>query len=208
MPDETLLSQTDTHAVNEQQANASEPVETADAQTADSTGPETAAAESKPEPTPEAEEAGAPESYQAFEFPGGYGVDETILSEYQDWAKQNNFTQDQAQEGINLVSRLKQVELERWGEQQAAWVKDAKGDKEYGGEKFNQNIAVAVKAREAFGTPEFIEMLDSSGLGNHPEMVRFLFRVGSQISEGRMVAGSPNASPRTHESVLYPSMNQ
>ena len=107
-----------------------------------------------------------------------------------------------------MVSRLKQVELERWGEQQAAWVKDAKSDKEFGGEKFDQNIAVAVKARETFGTPEFVEMLDTSGLGNHPEMVRFLFRVGSQISEGRMVAGSPNASPRTHESVLYPSMNQ
>lgn len=207
MPDETLLSQTDIDAVNEQQVDDSAPVEEANAQPAETQDAETAAAESQPEPEAVSEEAGAPESYDAFEMPEGYGVDETILSEYQSWAKENNFTQEQAQEGINLVSRLKQAELERWGEQQAAWVNEAKGDKEFGGEKFDKNIAVAVKARETFGTPEFVEMLDISGLGNHPEMVRFLYRVGSQISEGRMVAGSPSASPRTHESVLYPSMN-
>ena len=211
MPDEPLLSQTDTDAIHEQQLEDAAPVEAVNAQPTQTQDAETATAESQPEPEPESEavseEAGAPESYDAFEMPEGYGVDEAILSEYQRWAKENNFTQEQAQEGINLVSRLKQAELERWGEQQAAWVNEAKGDKEFGGEKFDKNIAVAVKARETFGTPEFVEMLDISGLGNHPEMVRFLYRVGSQISEGRMVAGSPSASPRTHESVLYPSMN-
>ena len=172
----------------------------------------TEAAESKasdavePEGKEEAEVASAPESYEVFDLPDDFDMNEDTLGEYHTFAKENNLTQEQAQRGVDMVAQMKQAEMNQWVEQQKSWVDDAKSDTEFGGDKFDQSISVAVKARDSFGTPEFNEMLDSSGLGNHPEMIRFLSRVGKQISEDGVVVGGSSISNQTREAVLYPSM--
>ena len=172
----------------------------------------TEAAESKasdavePEGKEEAEVASAPESYEVFDLPDDFDMNEDTLGEYHTFAKENNLTQEQAQRGVDMVAQMKQAEMNQWVEQQKSWVENAKQDAEYGGEKFEENIAVAVKARDSFGTSEFNEMLDSSGLGNHPEMIRFLNRVGKAISEDSVVVGGNSTSALSREAVLYPSM--
>ena len=154
----------------------------------------------------ESEVASAPETYEVFELPENFDMNEETLGEYHTFAKENNLTQEQAQRGVDMVAQMKQAEMNQWVEQQKSWVDDAKSDTEFGGDKFEQSISVAVKARDSFGTPEFNEMLDSSGLGNHPEMIRFLSRVGKQISEDGVVVGGSSISNQTREAVLYPSM--
>ena len=172
----------------------------------------TEAAESKasdavePEGKEEAEVASAPESYEVFDLPDDFDMNEDTLGEYHTFAKENNLTQEQAQRGVDMVAQMKQAEMNQWVEQQKSWVDTAKQDAEYGGDKFEENIAVAVKARDSFGTSEFNEMLDSSGLGNHPEMIRFLNRVGKAISEDSVVVGGNSTSALSREAVLYPSM--
>ena len=154
----------------------------------------------------ESEVASAPEEYGTFELPDNFDMNEETLGEYHTFAKENNLTQEQAQRGVDMVAQMKQAEMTQWVEQQKSWVDDAKSDAEFGGDKFEQNIAVAVKARDSFGTSEFNEMLDSSGLGNHPEMIRFLNRVGKAISEDSVVVGGNSTSALSREAVLYPSM--
>ena len=155
----------------------------------------------------ESEVASAPEEYGTFELPDNFDMNEETLGDYHTFAKENNLTQEQAQRGVDMVAQMKQAEMTQWVEQQKSWVDDAKSDAEFGGDKFEQNIAVAVKARDSFGTSEFNEMLDTSGLGNHPEMIRFLNRVGKAISEDSVVVGGTSTtSNQTRESVLYPSM--
>jgi len=155
----------------------------------------------------ESEVASAPEEYGTFELPDNFDMNEETLGEYHTFAKENNLTQEQAQRGVDMVAQMKQAEMTQWVEQQKSWVDDAKSDAEYGGDKFEQNIAVAVKARDSFGTSEFNEMLDTSGLGNHPEMIRFLNRVGKAISEDSVVVGGTSTTGnQTREAVLYPSM--
>ena len=155
----------------------------------------------------ESEVASAPEEYGTFELPDNFDMNEETLGEYHTFAKENNLTQEQAQRGVDMVAQMKQAEMTQWVEQQKSWVDDAKKDAEFGGDKFEQNIAVAVKARDSFGTSEFNEMLDTSGLGNHPEMIRFLNRVGKAISEDSVVVGGTSTTGnQTREAVLYPSM--
>ena len=155
----------------------------------------------------ESEVASAPEEYGTFELPDNFDMNEETLGDYHTFAKENNLTQEQAQRGVDMVAQMKQAEMTQWVEQQKSWVDDAKSDAEYGGDKFEQNIAVAVKARDSFGTSEFNEMLDTSGLGNHPEMIRFLNRVGKAISEDSVVVGGTSTTGnQTREAVLYPSM--
>ena len=63
-------------------------------------------------------------------------------------------------------------------------------DKEFGGPALAENLSVAKKALDAFGTAELRTLLNESGLGNHPEIVRLFFRAGKAISEDRVVTGS------------------
>ena len=211
MPDEdTLLTQTNTESeeVVEQQAESSEIVEAEQQQQEPSTQETSETASNDEESSEDSQEAGAPEAYTDFETPEAFTVNEEALTDYRSWAQENNLTQDQAQAGVNMVTKMREAEMSQWVEQQKTWVEQAKSDKEFGGENFDKNISTAVKARDSFGTSEFSEMLDTSGLGNHPEMIRFLNRVGKAISEDKVVVSGANAGQKTRENVLYPSMTQ
>jgi hypothetical protein len=209
MPDEdTLLTQTNTASeeVVEQQADSSTTSEEVQTQAPPDEQKSDAATEDTEESNEETQEAGAPEEYSEFEVPEEYGINNETLTDYQSWAKENNLTQDQAQAGVNMVTKMQEAQVSQWVEQQKAWVDQAKSDTEIGGEKFDENISTAVKARDSFGNSEFSEMLDTSGLGNHPEMIRFLNRVGRAISEDKVIVSGANAGQRSQENVLYPSM--
>jgi hypothetical protein len=68
-----------------------------------------------------------------------------------------------------------------------------------GGAKHEENLALANKAIDAFGTPELRTFLDESGLGNHPELLRAFHKAGSAISEDQLVLGNGenNAKPKS-----------
>ena len=198
---ETLLTANTEEDGNVQQTDSS-PETTEASQPTESTESDAV----KEEGQEETEVASAPESYEVFDLPDDFDMNNDTLEEYHTFAKENNLTQEQAQRGVDMVAQMKQAEMNQWVEQQKSWVDEAKSDAEYGGEKFDESISVAVKARDSFGTSEFNEMLDSSGLGNHPEMIRFLSRVGKAISEDSVVVGGTSTGQLTREAVLYPSM--
>ena len=208
MPEDTdtLLTANTEEDGNVQQADSSTTSEEVQTQAPPDEQKSDAATEDTEESNEETQEAGAPEEYSEFEVPEEYGINDETLTDYQSWAKENNLTQDQAQAGVNMVTKMQEAQVSQWVEQQKAWVDQAKSDTEIGGESFDENISTAVKARDSFGTSEFSEMLDTSGLGNHPEMIRFLNRVGRAISEDKVIVSGANAGQRSQESVLYPSM--
>ena len=190
-------------ATNEEQSETStETTEAAATETTESTESDAAETEGQEE----TEAAGAPEEYATFDLPNDFDMNQDTLAEYHAWSKENNLTQEQAQKGVDMVAQMKQAEMDAWVQQQKSWVEDAKADAEFGNDKFDESISIAVKARDSFGTSEFNEMLDSSGLGNHPEMIRFLHRVGKAISENSVVVGGTTTAQLTREAVLYPSM--
>lgn len=88
------------------------------------------------------------------------------------------------------------------------WAELSKADKEFGGAKFNENIAVAKRALQQFGSQELVQMLDNGGMGNHPEVIRFLVKVGNAISEDKFVGGSPRGRNPGEIDLnnLYPNM--
>ena len=91
---------------------------------------------------------------------------------------------------------------------QDQWTADAKADKEFGGEALAENLSVAKKALDQFGTPELRTLLNDSGLGNHPEIIRAFYRAGKAISEDRFVpagAGVRTGGARDAAKSLYPN---
>jgi hypothetical protein len=160
------------------------------------------------EPAPPAAEeakapAEAPKAPEAYEFkaPEGRVFDSEVMASYSQVAKELNLSQESAQRLLDAVGpkmaerQMAMIEATRNG-----WADNSKSDREFGGEKLSENLGVAKKALDAFGTTELRTLLNETGLGNHPELIRFMFRAGKAISEDRMVTGAATqakAGPRS-----------
>jgi len=59
--------------------------------------------------------------------------------------------------------------------------------------KLAESLGTAKKALDAFGTPELQTLLNESGLGNHPEIIRFMVRAGRAISQDTFVPAGRQA---------------
>jgi hypothetical protein len=71
-------------------------------------------------------------------------------------------------------------------------------------------LKIAQRALNTFSTPEMGKYIESSGLGNHPEFIRLMFRIGNMVAEdGRFVQGKGNSAEVSREKQLesmYPKM--
>jgi hypothetical protein len=170
-------------------------------------------AEGKPADDKPAEDKpqGAPDEYADFTAPEGVTLNAEAIDALKAFAKEKNLTQEDAQKLVDMGAQVTQANVARLNEQiaqvQAQWLDAAKTDKEFGGDALNENLAIAARARETFGTPELKAALDTTGMGNHPEVVRFFVRVGKAISEDRLVAGTTRPAQVSREQRMYPTMN-
>lgn len=153
---------------------------------------------------------GAPAEYAEFTAPDGVTLDGEVLGSLKSVAKELNLSQAQAQKiadlGVQLQQRSAQAQTEAVARARTEWASQSKADKEFGGEKLSEHLAVASKALDQFGTPELRTMLRTTGLGNHPEVIRFMVRAGKAISEDTVVNGQRNSGPISAKD-LYPLSN-
>jgi len=155
----------------------------------------------------------APEKYEDFKAPEGVVLDGEVVSEFQAVAKELNLSQENAQKVIDrLAPKIAQKTSAQINDAVAKarteWGETSKTDKEFGGDKLTENLGVAKKALDAFGTPELRNLLNETGLGNHPEVVRFFYRAGKAINEDRLVTGGrPAGQGKDDPRVMYPNSN-
>jgi len=188
-------------------------------QTADGTKPAEGAAEGDGTKTDD-KPAGAPEKYE-FKAPENKAFDPDVISAYSEVAKELNLPQESAQKVLDVLApkiaeRYEARMLEAVQQQATTWREATTGDKEIGGAKLSENLAVAMKALDAFGSPELRKLLGAydaktnptgTGLGNHPELIRAFFKAGRAISEDKFVPGgkAPQQESRSAARALYPT---
>ena len=182
-----------TTQATEAQANSSS--EGADNQDDSSTGKETAA-ENQPN-----------EVEYNFTLPDGFTADEELTGELKALAKENGFSQEVAQKVADLGVKMQQKQAEAWQTQVDQWAEQVKADKELGGEKFDQNIALAKQALEKFGGQELKDLLQSTGFGNHPAIVRAFYNIGKSVSNDELVVSNGTSKEvGSTASILFPDM--
>lgn len=209
--DNTSAPASSTPAANSQQANDGQPA-AGDTTAAASTEGDKGTAGDKP--------AGAPEKYE-FKAPDNVALDDGVIAEFSTVAKELGLPQDAAQKVIDklapkLAEQNAQAIMKAMESANTEWLTAAKADKEFGGEKLDENLAVARKALDRFGTPELRKLLGrfdakenptGTGLGNHPELIRAFIKAGRAISEDKFVQGStqPTKGERSLAKSLYPN---
>jgi hypothetical protein len=181
-----------------------EPVTAETTTPATQTETEPVAAEKPAEAKTEVKVEGAPEKYE-FKAPEGKSYDANILSAFEASAKEANLSQDAAQKLLDTMSpKIAERQTEQIQAINKQWLDASTSDKEFGGEALNENLGVAKKALDQFGSPDLNKLLASTGLGNHPEIIRAFYKVGKAIGEDKFVSGSaPAGKGRTAASVLY-----
>lgn len=153
-----------------------------------------------------------PETYE-FNMPDGVELDEAKAADFSLMAKDASLTQAQADKFVGLYQKAQTDGLEAqqaaWQDQLAAWRDEASSDKEIGGVKFQENIGLAKKGLDVFGNEALKEALNTSGMGNHPEVIRMLTKIGAAVSDDSFVFGKNAPQERkSHADILFPNQGK
>lgn len=172
-------------------------VDTTAATTPDQKAAEAASTETKAE---------APEAYE-LKMPEGVELDKAAADEFTTIAKELKLSAADAQKVADVGAKMAQRQVEAHTRLVESWTESVKTDKEIGGDNLAENLGVARKAIDTFGSDSFKSLLNQSGLGNHPEVVKFAYKVGKAISEDRFVTGGAKSAETDTAKKLFPNMN-
>ena len=142
---------------------------------------------------------GAPEKYEFNDKVADAPevLDPEVLTAFGEVAKELDLPQEAAQKVLDKVAPVIQARQAKEVEKaRTEWAEKSQSDEEFGGENLSSNLEVAKSALDAFGTDPLKQLLAESGLGNHPEVIRFMYRAGKAISEDSYVGNSQGANPK------------
>lgn len=180
--------------------------------------PEKAVQSEEPAPTPSP-------VYDAFKAPEGVTLDQervgkfsALLADLEVKGKADHaLVQEFGQKAVDFhVSEIKQVQEDlnklyttAWEKQKTDWKDTFLKDPNIGGDKFQGTVDSALTfIRTHGGTPEqqteFRNLMESSGLGNHPAMIRLLANAGRAMQEGApLAATTPVPTVKSRTATLY-----
>lgn len=182
----------------------------------------------KPEDKPEdkkSEAKGPPEAYADYTVPEGYTLDPEIKTKADAVFKDLGLDQAGAQKLVDFyiaqTNEAFEAPFKAYQDTVSDWRKaaeahpDLRGKLGPGGEI---NVSIA-KALDSIGDPalskEFREVMDLTGVGNHPAFIRTIARWAAALGEGTHVAGNgpsptgqskPGTAPPSAAAAIWPSL--
>jgi hypothetical protein len=157
----------------------------------------------------EAGEQGPPEQYE-FQAPEGMELDQDALAQVEPVFRELGLNNEQAQKVLdahmNHMASFQQQQEQQRQQQVEQWANEVRQDPDIGGDKLDENLATARKALDTFASEGFQKLLDQTGLGNHPDVVKTFHAIGQKVSEDNLVTGdSPGNEPPNPANLLYPN---
>lgn len=144
-----------------------------------------------------------------IKLPEGLQAPEEMLSSFTDVMNDANLSPaERAEKLMNLhADAMKQASeeiSEQWTKTREGWVDQVKKDPEIGGDKLESEVLPTIgKVMEEFGSEDLRNLMDESGMGDHPEFVKFMYKIGKSFQEGAPVSGSPSDAPKSLADRLY-----
>jgi polyhydroxyalkanoate synthesis regulator phasin len=207
-PGSTMLGKaTETDDVNQGGEEASEGTKGTD----EGEGKETS--EEKDGEADKSKEDGVPDEYADFNIPDGFEVDQVAIDAFKPLAKELELTQEQAQKLVDFYNDGAQKTSDEsqtyYSDLMTEWQETVRSDKELGGKNFEGSLSAARSALDAFATPELYEIFETTGMGNHPEMVRVFARIGKAVKDDAIrVGGANTAVAKDPADILFPNQNK
>lgn len=144
-----------------------------------------------------------------FKLPDGMQLDKAAVDAFVPIAKELKLSPEQAQKFVDLKVKDVQNQVEAWQRQTVQWVDEVRGDAEIGGDNLEKSLAYSKAAMDFIGDPKLKELLDSTGYGNHPTLVRAFVKIGKQLAPDTFVGGKREPAANSEDAALakmYPTM--
>jgi hypothetical protein len=136
-------------------------------------------------------------------------MDVGMVAELNGLAKDMNLSQVGAQKLVDLQVKMTQKQEDlghaQFNQMKAEWETETK--KELGA-SFEADMALVRKTAQRFATPELLQLLADTGVGNHKAMVAFMRTIGNSIAEDVPVAGAGAAGEKSDVEVLFGEGNK
>lgn len=156
-----------------------------------------------------------PEAYE-LTLPEGMALDADLLGEATPVFKEIGLTNEAANKLMPFAAKLLEKSrtsfetqmLEAGSAQRKAWLDEAKSAEDIGGPKWDATLGVAAKGLDAMGFKagtQFRALLNDSGLGNHPDMIRAFAKLGELAGEEGDFARADAGAPVDALSEMYPN---
>jgi len=151
-----------------------------------------------------------PETYD-IKVPEGVELDTGTLDIFSPIFKELGLTTEGAQKLVdayvpmlqNSSDNQRQESLKAYEEIVNEWRSESLKDL---GADAKTALSFCAKAREKFGSDELKEVLESTGIGNHKAMIRFMEKIGKTISEDSLVEGARRPDEKDPLKIMYPTM--
>ena len=176
------------------------------------------------------------QGYEPFEIPEGFSMNDEQLSDVTAFAKDLGLDQANAQKAVDkhfeMLAKVRDQGTQAQESMHQEWAASVRSDKEFGGGDLQENISGARKAMNAFSEPakdakgkavlhkegpmkgqqmtEIEVLMNESGWGNHPAMIRVFHRINKAMSADSFVTGqiAPPATKKTQAETMYPEMGK
>lgn len=83
------------------------------------------------------------------------------------------------------------------------WDADARADADFGGANYDANVQSALAGVRAVGSPELVDILDQSGLGSHPAVLKAFAKIGKHAQESPILGGEGGKGNVSFANALY-----
>ncbi len=144
--------------------------------------------------------------YAALVLPENSSLTAQMFDELKQHAAAIKLPLQSAQKWVELEDKRLQQQAQEQAQtkraQEQAWAQETQA---MYGAAWQEEVSRAVRAADVFGGPELRQLLEETGLGNHPAIVRTFAAVGKRIAEDVSVGGTAGDVPsdKTFTQALY-----
>lgn len=153
-----------------------------------------------------------PETYE-FKMPDGMEMDAGLAEAAGPVFKELGLTQEQADQVTDMYAKAMEQQVQEaedaFNKQLDSWKQDLMKDQDFGGDNFDENAGKVFEfineTVPADIKDDLMGMLGSTGVGNHPALVKYMFHLSNAfpVGEDQPGSGSPVSGPRDLASNMY-----
>lgn len=150
-------------------------------------------------------------SYSELKVPDAIRADAALVDGFKDLAVAQKIAPEAAQALLDyyteVTTKVQAAQIEAWTTTQAQWKSELDAMPELQGDRRAQTENLLGQAITEFGDASVREALNTTGLGNHPGLVRLIYNMASRLVEDSPhPQGRPTGTPpsrRTPAEIMY-----
>lgn len=151
----------------------------------------------------------SPDDY-VFQFAPETVVDTALIDEFRRFAFEQKMSLENARLMAKFYEQYVLGQSKKQNQEQTELLqsmqKACEEDSEFGGMNFYDNMRYAKAAILRFDDGSLAKILNDTGFGSHPEVVRFMYRVGKALAEKDLPRAKESPEEKSVAELFYPSM--